>query len=77
LSAKTFEVEMNKKTIHVDLTEIVVSLRYKYPILGNLTQSQNMVSNSSKWEAVVINAIVILNNILMDTIYRTSVNVYD
>jgi hypothetical protein len=36
-----------------------------------------MVSNGSKWEAVVLNAIVILNNILMDTIYRTSVNVYD
>ena len=27
-----------------------------------------MVSNGSKWEAVVVNAIVILNNILMDTI---------
>ena len=58
------------------VSEIVVSLRYKYPILGNLNH-KNMVSNGSKWEAVVLNAIVILNNILMDTIYRTSVNVYD
>jgi hypothetical protein len=38
---------------------------------------KNIVSNGGKWEAVVVNAIVILNNILMDTIYRTSVNVYD
>jgi hypothetical protein len=27
---------------------------------------KNMVSNGSKWETVVVNAIVILNNILMD-----------
>ena len=58
--------------IHVNALIIIIKKTPKKHI-----KKDTATKNELKGRTTVVSAIVILNNILMDTIYRTSVNVYD